>query len=103
MSLSNNDFQKIKNIVEEVVDKVIDLKVSKIIEDSNAEQMEMIFKHFVNMDEIKQIVKNEVDRVDKRLTIVDLRSLENKYKLDIDPVPMLIEDVKMIKAHLKLK
>ena len=102
-------FKENNKILEENITSKIIIKVKKIIEDANAEQMELMFKHFpmknevLNKNDIREIVREENDNVNRRLIQCEMGVAGNRYKLDVDPVPIMEADLVKIKKNIDMK
>jgi hypothetical protein len=111
--LTKSDLEKIGELFDKRFERrylpMIQTKMQKMIADANAEQMDLMFKHFPikeevpTKDDIREIVHEEVAGVELRLTHCEMVVAQHAYKIDVDPVPNLLCDVKTIKKHLNLK
>lgn len=74
-------------------------KIQKMIDESNALQTQLLFKHFVTKEEFNAAMERLDENINKTSVLEQVVS-GNYYMLNVEPIPRFLEDVKILKNRM---
>jgi t-SNARE complex subunit (syntaxin) len=100
MSLTAQDLQKIEELLDRKLDQKLDQKlgpnlerIQKMIDESHAQQFQLMLKHFVTKEEHYALVE-KVDDFTRRTVNLEKTVANHSYALEVEPIPQLVQDMR---------